>query len=129
MSQLGLAVRSVSHQSPQYGPVEDLPALRQGDQGFSADLQREDGPGLRLRTGQDGSRHSEPRHLVGLHQVLKRSGCRWKLCREPKDHGYQKGARPFRDQTSWHWCVLGVPESSNQPHDEYRGPVEGVHLI
>ena len=69
-----IAVPTLPHPSPQHRPMEDLPALCEGDQGLPAHLQGEDGPSLRLCPGQDGAGYSESHTLVRLHQVPQ--GCR-----------------------------------------------------
>ena len=63
------AIPTLPDPCPQYRPLEDLPALCEGDQGLVAELPGEAGAGLRLRPGQDGAGHSEPQHLVRVHQV------------------------------------------------------------
>lgn len=85
------AVPTLPHPGAEHRPVADLPPLRQGDQGIAQLLQGEDGPGLRLRPGQDGTRHPEPHNLVRLHKVPQGCGGRGDLRGESENCCYQKG--------------------------------------
>ena len=93
--------------------MEGLPPVRQGDQVQSALLQGEDGPGLRLRPGQDGIGRAIQRALERLHQLPEGSGGRGWVRREPEDHGHQKG----------------LPACGHHPYHQHRNALEGVHYV